>query len=141
MQDYRISLEELCATTIAMARDFVENFPAAEVAVDVLERNSLRRSLRSFAEDGGISEKNSSDPEFIASLLGRELERETLGWISSFEGVVDAENGAIGRDVEVRDLSPRGRMIKAQARQLESLVRKRQVCRARLDAVKVIMGR
>ncbi len=132
-----IPLEELCARIIGMARDFAEDFPTSDVAVDVLERNSLRRTLEGFAQHGGLSRRDDIELDILAAVLNR----ETRGWIQSFEGIADPENGAVGYDIEIRDLTERGRRVERLLKQLNRSAHLRSTGRARLDAVKLIMGR
>ena len=139
--DYEMPLEELCARVMGMARDFVRGFPSSEIAADALERNSLRRTLEGLVVDGGLSRRDDTDVEIVRSILARELDRETLGWTPSFEGTVDPEHGAVGYETESRDLTERGRMLERQMKQLERFARLRSLCRTRLDAVRLIMGR
>lgn len=142
MQNYhQIPLDELCSMLFANTRSFADRFPKNDVSVDALEHSSIRRTLDGMGANAGISRKDDTDIGILLAVLRRELERETLGWITVFDGRNDPELGAIGEVREVRDLSDRGRKIEDFIRSLQQLAHMRSICRARLDAEKLVMGR
>lgn len=142
MQNYhQIPLDELCSMLIANTRSFADWFPKNDISVDTLEHSSIRRILDGMRANPGVSRKDDTDIDILSAILRRELERETLGWVTVFDGRNDPELGAIGDVREVRDLSDRGRMIEDCVRSLQQLAHMRSICRARLDAEKLVMGR
>ncbi len=136
---YQMPLDELCSLLIGMTRAFIENFPANEVAKNALECASLRRALDGMSANAGLSHRNDADIDILRGVLRRERERETLGTYLDFEGWNDPEIGAVGETREVRGLTDRGKMIDARYKSLRRIAHMRSVCRARLDAEKLLM--
>lgn len=142
MQTYhQMPLEDLCALVLATCRSFVKEFPMNDIAADAIERGTLRRTLETLAARAGLVERENSDIDLLSAVLERELERETLGSFQVFDGRNDPEVGAVGDVREVRDLTDRGDRIEEQLRTLRLLGHMRDVCRARLDARQLMLGR
>ncbi len=138
---YQMPLDELCALMIATTRAFIDDFPINDVSADALELGSLRRSLDGMTACAGLPRRDSADIEILSAALERELERETLGWIAVFDGVIDPEIGAVGDARDVREVTPRGRMIDDHVRALRHIAHIRSICRARLAAEELLMKR
>jgi hypothetical protein len=136
---YQMPLDELCAVVIESTRAFIDSFPAHEVSADALELGTLRRTLEELSACGGLSRKGDTDFDILSAILQRELDRETLGWFTVFDGVVDPEIGAVGNARDVRELTNRGWSINHCVRSLERIAYTRSICRARLDAEKILM--
>lgn len=138
---YRMPLEELCAQVIGMARGLINGFPLNEVSVDSRERGSLYRVLQNMRVYGGLNREDDTDVDVLTAVLQREIERETRGWQMVFDGHHDPEIGAVGESRAVRELTERGRIVDEQARSLRLFSRARAICRARMDAEKILMRR
>lgn len=138
---YQMPLDELCAMVIGNTRAFIDRFPANEVSADALERGSLRRTLDGLCASAGLSRRDDTDFDTLSAILQREVDHETLGWFTKFDGVIDPEIGAVGEARDVRDLTDRGRMIDDCARLLRRIAYIRSICRTRLDAEKLLMKR
>jgi len=138
---YQMPLDELCSLLIGMTRSFIEHFPANEVAADAIERGSLRRTLEAMRACAGLSRRDDTDIELLSAVLERERGREVLGSFMVFDGRDDPEIGAVGEVQEVLDLTDRGQAIDACVRSLRRIAHIRSICRARIDAEKVLLGR
>ncbi|WP_425072916.1 hypothetical protein [Sagittula sp. S175] len=138
---YQMPLDELCALVIAMAREFTKNFPGNEVSADAIERGSLRRTLERMNACAGLSRRDDTDIELLSAVLQRELERETLGMFTVFDGHYDPDLGANGEVREVPDLTERGHAIDACLTSLRRIANIRSIGRARIDAEKLLLGR
>jgi hypothetical protein len=136
---YQMPLDELCAVVIENIWAFIDSFPAHEVSADALELGTLRRTLEELSAYGGLSRKGDTDFDILSAILQRELDRETLGWFTVFDGVVDPEIGAVGNTRDVRELTERGWSIDHCVRSLGHIAYIRSICRARLDAEKLLM--
>lgn len=137
---YQMPIDELCSLLIAMTRGFIDHFPANEVAADALERGSLRRTLDGMRADAGLSRRDDTDVDLLSAVLEREREREVLGSFMVFDGRNDPELGAVGEVQEVLDLTERGQSMDACLRSLRRIAHIRSICRARIDAEKLLLG-
>lgn len=137
---YQMPLDELCSLLIGLTRAFIDHFPASEVASDALERGSLRRTLESMRACAGLSRRDDTDVDLLSAVLEREREREILCTFSVFDGHEDPDLGAIGEAREMVDLTERGQAIDACVRSLRRIAHIRSICRARIDAEKLLLG-
>ncbi|WP_089344433.1 hypothetical protein [Paracoccus seriniphilus] len=134
-------LDELCSLLIGMTRAFIDHFPGNEVAADALERGSLRRTLEAMRACAGLSRRDNTDINLLSAVLEREREREILGTFTVFDGRNEPDIGAVGEVREMLDLTDRGQAIDACVRSLRRIAHIRSICRARIDAEKVLLGR
>lgn len=138
---YQMPLDELCSLLIGTTRGFIENFPTNEVSVDAIERGTLRRTLETMRASAGLSRHDDTDIDLLSAVLERERKREILGTFMVFDGRDDPELGAVGEVREVLDLTDRGEMINACLGSLRRIANLRSICRARIDAEKLLLGR
>lgn len=138
---YKMPLEELCSLLIRLTRGFVENFPSSEVSIDAIEHGSLCCTVKAMGVHAGLTCDDNTDIDHLASVLRRERKRETLGAFTVFDGRNDPEIGAVGEVREVQELTERGETIEACLRSLQHISHIRSVCRARIDAEKLLMRR
>lgn len=102
---------------------------------------SLRRILDRMNACAGLSGRDDTDIDILSGILQREREQEILGTFMVFDGPEDPEIGAVGKAREVRDLTERGQAMDGCLRSLQRIAQMRSICRARLDAEKLLMGR
>lgn len=138
---YKMPLDELCSLLLGMTRTFIETFPANEVSADAIERGSLRRTLDAMRASAGISRHDNTDIELLSAVLERERERESIGTVMVFDGRNDPEVGAVGEVRKSLLLTERGERIDACCRSLRHISQLRSICRARIDAERLILGR
>lgn len=138
---YKMPLHELCARLVELSGSFVEDLPINVVAADELECGSLRRTLDGMNGRGLLSRRDNADLDNLSAVLGRELDRETEGWTTVFDGHYDPDLGNVGEPRRFRELTERGRMIEGLSRRLREIARMRKVCRARIDAEDFLMRR
>lgn len=138
---YKMPLEELCSLLIRMTWGFVENFPSSEVSGDAIEQGSLSSTLEAMSVHAGLTDHDDTDIKLLASVLERERGCETLGAFTVFDGRNDPELGAVGEVREVLKLTERGEVIDACLRSLKHIAHIRSVCRARIDAKKLLLRR
>lgn len=136
---YHKSLEDLCAGTLAQARQLAEEFPCNDLCADVLEASSIRRTLEALSRNGGISAPDDTDIRSLTCILDRELDGETLAWQRVLDGWVDPDVGQIGTIKDVRVLTVRGKVLEGLARRMQEFVYLRSVCRARRDAERLLL--
>ncbi len=138
---YEMPLEELVARTINEIRHIATDLPVNEIAVDALEAGAIRRILDRLRADGGLRDRAEADLDTLFGILGRELDRETLGWHEEFDGRNDPEIGAVGPVRQVRTLTERGETIHGIERRLRSYRQLHDICTARLDAERMVFRR
>lgn len=138
---YKMPLEELCSLLIKMTRGFAENFPSSDVCADAIERGMLCRAVKAMYANAGLTHRENTDIKLVASVLERERGRETLGACNVFDGRNDPELGAVGEVRELLELTERGEMIDARLSTLKDIAHIRSVCRARIDAKRLLMDR
>lgn len=139
MQTYNeLPLEELFARAFAFARNFAKAFPCSDVAADVLEASSLRRTLEGLSHHAGLTATDDADTDLLMSVIARELDYETLGWNRIFDGWIDPDIGQIGTIKTVPVLTERGQMLEQHALRIREFAHVRSVCRARRDAEKFL---
>lgn len=138
---YQMPLDELCSLLIRMTRGFIDHFPANEIAADALERGSLRRTLEAMRACAGLSRRDDTDVDLLSAVLDRERERELLGTFMVFDGWEDPDLGAVGEVREMLDLTDRGQVTDTCVRSLRRIAHIRSICRARIDAEKLLLGR
>ena len=138
---YEMPLEEIVARTIHGIRQIMADMPVNEIATDALEAGTIRRILDRLCADGGLRDRAEADLDTLFGILGRELDRETLGWQEEFDGRNDPEIGAVGPVRQVRTLTERGETIDGIGRRLRSCRQLHDICTARLDAERLVFRR
>lgn len=140
-QLYEMSMEELTARILVAGRALGESFPANQLSADAQQHRETCSLLKPFSDGNATGPRASQCLDMLGDNLSVELDKETLGWVNTFNGRNDPDYGAVGVVYSLRALTERGQLVDVWLTRVHALRRMMRVLDARMNGERIVNRR